>query len=218
MARAGTAVVGMLLVLPMLLVALGAAADERDKVQPVLDDATLQREYRDYRSSVQNMHLYHVSYIRVDDEAQARDLVARIRSGASFPEIARKHSIHTDSAGAGGDLGTHASCRWAKATLEMLDSLKRGQTWPKPVKGTHGWGIYRLESVTDLVPRSFEQYRQELLAGKFQPECPWEPPVTIAPARPAAPTAPATGQGAGASGSQVPAGAAPASQTVIAPR
>ena len=172
----------LFLLLPLLVVALRTTAAEPDALRPILDDATLQREYRDYRTSVQGMRLYQVSYIRVPDEAQARDLIARIRSGASFAEMARKHSTHAETAAGGGDLGTHASCRWARATLEMLDSLHRGQTWPKPVKGTHGWGIYRLESVTDLEPRSFSQYRQELLAGKFQPECPWEPPVTVAPA------------------------------------
>jgi hypothetical protein len=173
------------LALVLLLAAPTATARE------ILDDATLQREYQDYRASVAGMRLYHVRYIRVADEAAARDLIARIRSGADFAETARKHSIHPESAAKGGDLGTHASCRWAKATLQMLDTLKRGQTWPKPVKGTHGWGIYRLESVADIEPRSFAQYKAELLAGKFAPECPWEPPVTIAPA-PAVPGA-ATG-------------------------
>jgi parvulin-like peptidyl-prolyl isomerase len=166
----------------LLLIAPGPKAADADAARPILDDATLQREYQDYRSSVQGLRLYHVRYIRVADEALARDLIARIRSGASFQDLAREHSTHAESAADGGDLGTHAGCRWAKATLEMLDSLHRGQTWPKPVKGTHGWGIYRLESVSDLRPRSFAQYKQELLAGKFQPECPWEPPVTIAPA------------------------------------
>jgi hypothetical protein len=156
--------------------------------QPVLDDATLQREYRDYRTSVEGLRLYHVGYIRVADETLARDLIARIRSGARFEEMAREHSIHAESAAQGGDLGTHAGCRWAKATLEMLAGLKPGQTWPQPVKGTHGWGIYRLVSVADVVPRSFEEYKSELLSGTFEPECPWEPPVTIR-------AAPAPGQG-----------------------
>ena len=77
----------MLLVLPMLLVALGAAADEPDKVQPILDDATLQREYRDYRSSVQNMRLYRVSYIRVADEAAA-DALSSLALVESDPSVA----------------------------------------------------------------------------------------------------------------------------------
>ena len=147
----------------------------------ILDDATLRREYEAYLASVKAMRQYRVSYIRVADEAKARDLIARIRSGANFETVARKHSSHQESAAGGGDLGAHASCRWAKATLALLDSLEQGQTWPQPVKGTHGWGIYRLQSVMDIVPRSFAQYRSELLSGKFEPECPWVPPVTVAP-------------------------------------
>ncbi len=174
-----------LLPLPLTLSAApGLAADNVRPVgeaRPIIDDETLRKEYRDYRSSLAAMRRYHVRYIRVNTEDEARDLIARIRSGARFEELARRHSTHAESAAAGGDLGTHAGCRWAKATLEMLDSLQRGQTWPKAVKGTHGWGIYRLESVVDIEPRSFEQYRAELLAGSFKPECPWVPPVTVAP-------------------------------------
>lgn len=150
--------------------------------RPILDDATLRHEYALYLASIKAMRQYRVRYIRVADEAKARDLIARIRSGADFDVMARQHSTHSESAAGGGDLGVHASCRWAKATLQMLDSLKPGQTWPKPVKGTHGWGIYRLQSVTEVEARTFSQYKSELLAGKFEPECPWVPPVTIAPA------------------------------------
>jgi hypothetical protein len=151
------------------------------ETRPIIDDATLRKEYSDYRASLAGMRRYHVRYIRVATEDEARDLIARIRSGARFEEMARKHSTHPESAASGGDLGAHAGCRWGKSTLEILDSLERGQVWPKPVKGTHGWGIYRLESVADIEPRSFDRYRSELLAGTFEPECPWVPPVTVAP-------------------------------------
>ena len=147
----------------------------------ILDDATLRREYEAYRVSVEGMRVYRVSYIRVPTEAQAGDLIARIRSGADFATLARRYSTHEESSGKGGELGSHASCKWAKSTLEMLDSLKRGQTWTRPVKGTHGWGVYRLDTVTPIEPRSFARYRHELLSGKFEPECPWVPPVTMSP-------------------------------------
>ncbi len=168
---------------PQTVQAPGAVRDSPPPAAagPIIDDDTLRKEYDAYRASLAGMRLYRVRYIRVATEDKARDLIARIRSGARFEDLAREHSIHAESAVQGGDLGTHASCRWAKATLEMLDSLRSGQTWPKPVTGTHGWGIYRLESVADIEPRSFPRYRDELLSGRFEPECPWVPPVTVAP-------------------------------------
>lgn len=145
---------------------------------PILDDATLGREYEQYRASVTGMRSYRVRYIRAATESAARDLIAMISAGADFEDVARRHSIHGESAGKDGDLGTHAACRWAKSTLAMLESLEEGQIWPDPVKGTHGWGIYRLESAREIEPRGFERYKDELLAGRFEPECPWVPPVT----------------------------------------
>ena len=61
----------------------------------------------------------------------------------------------------------------------MLDKLEPGQLNPVPVKASKGWGIYRLDSREAIVPRSFERYREELLSGRFDPECPWQPPVSV---------------------------------------
>ena len=65
---------------------------------PIVDEPTLKREYESYRASLAGMKRYGVSYIRVTDEAQARELLAKIRSGADFGRIAREKSTHEDSA------------------------------------------------------------------------------------------------------------------------
>lgn len=150
----------------------------RSEAAPI-DDATLKREYDDYRASLQGMNRYGVHYILVATETEARQLIARVRSGGNFAEQARRHSLHRESAPKGGDLGTHASCRWARDTVAMLDGLKPGQVHPQPVKGSNGWGVYRLDSKEAVVPRSFTQYREELLGGRFVPECPWQPPLSV---------------------------------------
>lgn len=162
--------------------AASAPGTEIQSGLPILDDATLRQEYEAYRASVQGMRVYRVSYIRVPSEELARDLIARIRSGADFSTLARKHSTHAESSANGGALGSHAGCRWARSTLQVLDLLQVGQTWTRPLKGTHGWGIYRLDAVAPVEPRGFDGYKRELLSGRFEPECPWVPPVTVAPA------------------------------------
>ncbi|MGE0314828.1 MAG: peptidylprolyl isomerase [Lautropia sp.] len=146
----------------------------------------MRREYAEYRASLAGMKRYTVSYIRIADEADARDALARIRSGADFGRVARERSTHVESAGRDGRLGTFASCRWARDTVAMLDGLDPGRVHPTPVRGTHGWGIYRLDAKAPLEPLSWEAWRTALLAGTFEPECPWVPPVTVS-ARPASP-------------------------------
>lgn len=164
-----------------LIVALPALAPEPAlaQIQPV-DDATLKREYDAYRASLEGMSRYGVHYIVVATEDEARQLINRLRiGGGDFAALAREHSLHEESASKGGDLGAHATCRWARDTVTMLDKLKPGQLNPQPVKASKGWGIYRLDSKEAIVPRSFERYREELLAGRFDPECPWQPPVSV---------------------------------------
>jgi peptidyl-prolyl cis-trans isomerase C len=132
----------------------------------------------------------------VASEDEARRMIASIRSGGDFAALARRDSLHVESAAKGGDLGAHAGCRWARATVTMLEALAPGQIHPQPVKGSNGWGVYRLEAKEPVVPRTFARYREELLSGRFEPECPWKPPVDIAPAAPgSAPRSPAAAPG-----------------------
>ena len=146
--------------------------------QPISDEV-IGQEYDAYRASVKGQKMYTVSYILLSDETEARQWIARLRSGASFEKAAREHSKHPLSAREGGKLGTFATCRWAKDTVQMLDTLKPGQIHAKPVKASAGWGIYRLDAVKPLEPISYAQYKEQLLSASFKPECPWVPPVTV---------------------------------------
>lgn len=146
--------------------------------QPISDEV-IGQEYDAYRQSVKGQKMYTVSYILLSDEAEARQWIARLRSGASFEKAAREHSKHPLSAKEGGKLGTFATCRWAKDTVQMLDTLKPGQIYARPVKASAGWSIYRLDAVKPLEPISYAQYKEQLLSASFKPECPWVPPVTV---------------------------------------
>ena len=146
--------------------------------QPISDEV-IGQEYDAYRQSVKGQKMYTVSYILLDDETEARQWIARLRSGASFEKAAREHSRHPLSAKEGGKLGTFATCRWAKDTVQMLDTLKPGQIYTRPVKASAGWSIYRLDAVKPLEPISYAQYKEQLLSASFKPECPWVPPVTV---------------------------------------
>ncbi len=146
--------------------------------QPISDEV-IGQEYDAYRQSVKGQKMYTVSYILLSDEAEARQWIARLRSGASFEKAAREHSRHPLSAKEGGTLGTFATCRWAKDTVQLLDTLKPGQIYAKPVKASAGWSIYRLDAVKPLEPISYAQYKEQLLSATFKPECPWVPPVTV---------------------------------------
>ena len=146
--------------------------------QPISDEV-IGQEYDAYRQSVKGQKMYTVSYILLSDEAEARQWIARLRSGASFEKAAREHSKHPLSAREGGKLGTFATCRWARDTVQMLDTLKPGQIHARPVKASAGWSIYRLDAVKPLEPISYAQYKEQLLSGTFKPECPWVPPVTV---------------------------------------
>ena len=55
--------------------------------QPISDEV-IGQEYDAYRQSVKGQKMYTVSYILLSDETEARQWIARLRSGASFEKAA----------------------------------------------------------------------------------------------------------------------------------
>ncbi|HRO65992.1 MAG TPA: peptidylprolyl isomerase [Pseudobdellovibrionaceae bacterium] len=67
-----------------------------------------------------------VSHILVDQKFEAEDLLRKLNEGASFEELARKHS-KCPSAAQGGDLGVIDSRRLDEDFAEAAGLLKTGQ-------------------------------------------------------------------------------------------
>ena len=77
---------------------------------------------------------------------KAQELLARIRKGASFAELAREYSAD-ESAARGGDLGyVHAGMLSAEAQ-EVVDGLAPGQV-SAPIRLLQGYALFRLEART----------------------------------------------------------------------
>ena len=73
-----------------------------DKKQPV-SDADIQAEYDKFKAQSSGTE-YHARHILVDNEDEAKALIAQIKAGAKFEELAKKNSKDTGSGENGGDL------------------------------------------------------------------------------------------------------------------
>lgn len=73
---------------------------------------------------------------------EAKDLVARLRAGADFAEMASEHS-GDPSAEQGGDMGYLHSGMLAEAAQETVNKLKPGET-SDPIRLMEGVAIFRL--------------------------------------------------------------------------
>lgn len=123
-----------------------------------IDDATLQARYRDLPPDVQ----IDTAHILVKEEASARELIAQLQRGASFAELARKHSIDMETRDQGGELGTLRAGDLAAPFAQAAQALKPGQYARAPVHTEFGWHVIRLNAQRKFDKQPFETIKQAL--------------------------------------------------------
>ena len=92
---------------------------------------------------------------------KAEDILARIRKGESFSELAKKFSQDPGSAKEGGDLGFFGRGVMDKAFEQAAYALKVGEV-SEPVRSTFGFHIIKLEGIRGGQRKPFEQVRSEV--------------------------------------------------------
>jgi len=89
------------------------------------------------------------------------DILARIRKGESFADLAKQFSQDPGSAKKGGDLGFFGRGVMDKAFEKAAFALKVGEV-SEPVRSTFGFHLIKLEGVRGGERKPFEQIRAQL--------------------------------------------------------
>lgn len=110
-------------------------------------DAELQKMYDDEVKKVTEQAAgaskeYHLRHILVETEAQANDILAKLKAGGKFEELV-KLSKDTPSAAKAGDLGWSPLNRWVPEFADAASKLKAGEL-SAPVKSQFGYHIIQL--------------------------------------------------------------------------
>jgi peptidyl-prolyl cis-trans isomerase C len=145
------------------------------KKNPVTD-AEIQGEY-DKFTAANGGREYHTRHILLEDEAQAKKVIADIKKGQKFEDVAKKQSKDTGSAANGGDLDWATPNSYVPEFAQALLKLSKGQMSQEPVKSSFGWHVIRVDDIReaqlpkldDVKPQIAQQLQQQKLA-KFQEE------------------------------------------------
>ena len=93
--------------------------------------------------------------------AKAQDIVAQLRAGKDFAELAKKFSADPGSATRGGDLGWADKATYVAAFADALFGMQPGQI-SDPVKTQYGYHIIRLDEIRPAHVRSFDEARAQI--------------------------------------------------------
>ncbi|RZF25290.1 peptidylprolyl isomerase [Paraburkholderia sp. UYCP14C] len=106
---------------------------------------------------------YHLHHILVDNEQQAKDLIAKIKAGASFEDLAKQYSKDPGSGKNGGDLDWSDPKAYVPEFADAATHLQKGQMTDTPVHTQFGWHIIRVDDVRAITPPPLEQVRAQIV-------------------------------------------------------
>ena len=130
------------------------------KKNPVAD-ADARVEYDKFKAQATGTE-YRARHILVEKEDEAKGLIAQIKAGAKFDELAKKHSTDKGSGENGGDLDFAKPESYVPEFGGALTKLKKGEMTDVAVKSQFGYHIIRLEDTREAQFPGFDDVKGQL--------------------------------------------------------
>jgi peptidyl-prolyl cis-trans isomerase C len=128
------------------------------KKNPV-SDAEIKAEYDKYKAAMGGTE-YHSRHILVATEQEAKDIIAKLKGGAKFEELAK---VSKDgSANNGGDLGWMTPGKLVKPFADAMVALKNGEITQTPVKTEFGYHVIKMEESRPVKLPTLEEVKGQV--------------------------------------------------------
>ncbi len=149
---------------------VGAYIREWLRKHPITD-AEIQQEYERARDQTGDKE-YKARHILLESEDQAKGMIADLKKGAKFDELATKNSKDTGTKERGGDLDWNVPGVFDRQFSEALVKLEKGKYTETPVRTRFGFHVIQLDDVrgvkfpplAEVKPR----IQQQLVQGKIE--------------------------------------------------
>lgn len=125
-------------------------------------DAEARAEY-DQRAATMDKTEYRASHILVKTEDEAKQIIAQLKAGGNFAQIARAKSLDTGNKDKGGDLDWFAPAAMTATFAQAVSSMKKGETSAAPVQTEYGWHVIRMVDTREATPPPFEEVKDQML-------------------------------------------------------
>jgi peptidyl-prolyl cis-trans isomerase C len=125
-------------------------------------DAEAKTEYDKIKSQNGDKE-YRARHILVEKEEDAKAVMAQLKAGGKFEDLAKKNSKDPGSAENGGDLDWANPGNYVPEFSAALTKLEKGQTTPEPVKSQFGYHIIKLEDVRQTQFPGFDEVKPQII-------------------------------------------------------
>lgn len=137
------------------------------KNHPV-SDAAVKAEYDKLRSQNDDKE-YKVRHILLETEDEAKDVIAKLKKGQKFEELA-KASTDAGTKNNGGELDWSTPNGYVKPFADAMVKLEKGQYTDTPVHSQFGWHVIRVDDIRPAKYPEFDEMKTELKQSLQQQE------------------------------------------------
>ena len=124
-------------------------------------DAQLKSDYEKIKAQLGSSE-YKARHILVKSEDEAKTIIANLKKGPKFEELATQ-SIDLGSKANGGELGWASAGNFVKPFSDALTGLSKGKYTETPVQTQFGYHVIMLEDTRPLNIPSFDELKPRLL-------------------------------------------------------
>lgn len=126
---------------------------------PIKDDE-IKSEYDRYKAQAGDKE-YHVRHILLETEAEAKAVIAKLKGGAKFEDLA-KTSKDTGTANSGGDLDWAVPSAFPKEFSDKFVGLAKGAVTETPVQTPNGFHVIKLDDTRPAKLPSLDEVKPQI--------------------------------------------------------
>ena len=125
-------------------------------------DAQLKKRYDELAAGYKPQEEVRAHHILLETEEQAKAVIADLRSGGNFEDIAKAKSKDPSASHNGGDLGFFTKAQMVPEFADAAYALKVGDVTAQPVKSQFGYHVIRLDEKRMSSVPSFADAKEDV--------------------------------------------------------
>jgi peptidyl-prolyl cis-trans isomerase C len=129
-------------------------------------DAEIAAEYDRYKAQAGDKE-YHVRHILAETEAEAKAIIAKLKGGAKFEELA-KASKDSGTANSGGDLDWATPSSFPKNFSDAFVGLAKGAVTETPVQTPNGFHVIKLDDTRPAKLPALDEVKPQIAEAMQQ--------------------------------------------------
>lgn len=129
--------------------------------QAAVTDEAMKKVYAEATKQIGEEQEVRARHILVEKEEEAKAILADLKNGKSFDELAKEKSTDPGSKDKGGDLGYFTKDQMVPEFAEVAFKLEKGQL-SEPVKTQFGWHILKIEDKRNRPVPEFDKVKDQV--------------------------------------------------------